>query len=281
MPSPFPGMDPYLEAPHLWPGVHHSLIVCFLEDLQPKLPPEYVAVIERRMVVEPTGQRLVPDVSIMADDVLTPWLLREGVAVREGPPTRTEGRPPRPLESFYWIESDDLEVPQGYLEIRTVGEGEVVTVVEVLSPSNKTRGQARDAYLDKQEALRQTSVNLVEIDLLRAGLHTVAAPARLLDPTDYRVCIRLGHRSHGFALTDFSVRQPLRPLPIPLRPDTPTVPLDLPGALRRCYDTGGFAKQIDYGLPPEPPLADDEARWAEALLREKGIRPEAPGAQSG
>ncbi|MCK4452049.1 MAG: DUF4058 family protein [Anaerolineae bacterium] len=26
MPSPFPGMDPYLEYPVRWPDVHHSLI---------------------------------------------------------------------------------------------------------------------------------------------------------------------------------------------------------------------------------------------------------------
>src|SRR5438094_8071451 len=68
MPSPFPGMDPYLETPHLWPDVHHELISQIRAALNPVLRPHYVARVELRVYVsdedDPGREALVPDVRV-------------------------------------------------------------------------------------------------------------------------------------------------------------------------------------------------------------------------
>ena len=63
MKTPFPGMDPYLEHPVLWEGVHARLIARIADQLQPLLDPRYVATVEERVFVE-GPQRRIPDVRI-------------------------------------------------------------------------------------------------------------------------------------------------------------------------------------------------------------------------
>lgn len=67
MPSPFPGMDPYLEHPDLWPGVHHWLIIEIARLLSPQLRPKYRVAVEVRMY-ETTGENSllvgIPDVTV-------------------------------------------------------------------------------------------------------------------------------------------------------------------------------------------------------------------------
>ncbi len=68
MPSPFPGMDPYLETPDLWPDVHHELISQIRQVLNPALRPRYVARVELRLYVsdddDPGRDVLILDVRI-------------------------------------------------------------------------------------------------------------------------------------------------------------------------------------------------------------------------
>src|SRR5437763_15907809 len=68
MPSPFPGMDPYLEAPELWPDVHHRLISEIQAALVPQLRPRYVARVELRVYTsdydDPGLEVLIPDVRV-------------------------------------------------------------------------------------------------------------------------------------------------------------------------------------------------------------------------
>jgi hypothetical protein len=60
----FPGMDPYLENPQLWPGVHNSLIIYLRDQLQPLLRPRYIAAVEERVYVESLERQYIPDVWI-------------------------------------------------------------------------------------------------------------------------------------------------------------------------------------------------------------------------
>lgn len=46
--TPFPGMDPYLEHPALWPDVHNSLVAALRDELTPLLAPRYYIGLERR-----------------------------------------------------------------------------------------------------------------------------------------------------------------------------------------------------------------------------------------
>jgi hypothetical protein len=122
----------------------------------------------------------------------------------------------------------------------------------------------------------RSRANLVEIDLLRGGQHTIAAPADRLGPSDYRLCIHGLEDPRTFEVFRLSVRDPLPNIGIPLRPGEPKAVLHLQEVLDRCYDEGAYDRVIDYTEEPDPPLSRKDAAWADALLRERGLRG-APG----
>src|SRR5262249_931303 len=165
MPSPFPGMDPYLEA-H-WRDIHARLIIYTSDALQGVLPKNLRARVEERVVLEaPEGIRFHP--------------LFPDVRVVEYPPARgLEARPkggaalPEPL----LVEAELEPYTEPFIEIIDRESGNrVVTVIEYLSPSNKMYGPNRDQYLHKQREICASDTNLVEINLNRIGVHTLAFP---------------------------------------------------------------------------------------------------------
>jgi hypothetical protein len=173
------------------------------------------------------------------------------------------------------VEGDE-EIRQGYVEICEERGGQVVTVIEVISPVNKTPGsRAHQTYLHKQADVRASDANLVEIDLLRRGAHVLSVPESCLErvrPFDYLIC---GHRAarHGiYQLYPRTVRQPLPRVGIPLRPEDRDVVLDLQAVFQRCYDSAPYARLLDYSSGPHTPLPPADAAWADALLRDKGLR---------
>jgi hypothetical protein len=152
--------------------------------------------------------------------------------------------------------------------------GEVVTLIELLSPANKV-GDGRDQYLKKQKDLLATKVNLVEIDLLSYGKETVLARnATILEPADWRYLINISRGGQRQRLEVYAV--PLRDrLPncrIPLRPPDEDVVLDLTAVFNRTYDIGSYDLLIDYNQPVPVPLSDAETVWLDNWLREKGAR---------
>ncbi len=161
MPSPFPGMDPFLEHPHFFPGLHGAMHVYIREALQARLPAPYFAEINERVWIETSARYVEPDTTVIQgiDDIRS----ETGVAVA----ARTQ-----PLV----FEVTDDERTEMEVEIRTRrdDEGErLVTVIEVLSLTNKTPGEkGRELYLEKQCEVLGSPVHLVEIDLLRGGEHT-------------------------------------------------------------------------------------------------------------
>lgn len=81
MPTPFPGMDPYLEHHTLWPNVHSRLVIALADDLAPRLRPRYCVAVEERTILSGPGDltfALRPDAV-----VIEPKQLNEGVAVYE------------------------------------------------------------------------------------------------------------------------------------------------------------------------------------------------------
>jgi len=263
-------MDPYLESPGLWKGVHDSLVYRMLEDLQPQLQPRYLAVLEGRLLLQPLDQLAVPG-SFRAG-----W---SDVSVKDTPAA------PRPASISVlptaaapeiavpeWVDEPDLRIWHSYLEIRDAENHSVVTVIEVLSPWNKSPGQGQEEYRAKQRVVLLSDANLVEIDLLRGGGHTVAVPPSKTPPSPYRICIHRIARPAGFELVRFGIRDPLPRVGIPLRPTDTDVALNLPEVFQRVYDTGVFDRLAHYDSPAEPPLADDDAAWADELLRARGYR---------
>jgi len=279
MKSPFPGMDPYLEAPEVFPDFHERLATMASEQLNAHLPRPYYARLEMRSevgIVEEgrSRRRIVPDVVIM-----TPPRVREAApsyAAVAGP--RTEISP----GVLVHIPTEPYQHP--FVEIRDAAHGHrLVTLIEIVSPSNKRLGADRKAYEAKQTEILNSDANLIEIDLLRSGerllpsIQLQAAVERL--NSDYLILINRSQGRQGFE-TDYLlypvlVREGLPCIPVPLAGDTPDLPLDLQTAFERVYLGGPYPRMIDYTLPPGPPLTEEDVAWADGLLREAGLRPAA------
>ena len=151
-----------------------------------------------------------------------------------------------------------------------------MTVIELLSPSNKRSGEWRSAYLQKQMSYMESSVNLVEIDFLRQGQHTVAVPDYALErvkPFYGIVSVWRFHMRHRFEVYPIRLQQRLPRIAVPLLPEDKDVVLDLQWVFNRCYDLGRYGLDIDYSQPPPVPLTGEEQAWIDKLLKEKGLRP--------
>lgn len=151
----------------------------------------------------------------------------------------------------------------------------MVTVIEVLSLSNKLPGEGRDLYLKKRTELKHGGVSLVEIDLLRAGERLLPVPSRLVPDshrTPYQVCVRRGWQPATVELYRVPLRERLPVIKVPLREADRDVPLDLQALIDQCYGNGGYDDDLDYRIPLDPPLEADDAAWADALLRSQGRR---------
>ena len=264
MPSPFPGMDPYLEDPEIWPDVHHALITAVRADLQARLPSRYRARIDVRLVIqEPEPYAYLPDVTV--SEVSEP---EAHYATMADPGTGITADEP------VTVVASGEPIRQGFIEIRFSRGGEVVTVIEILSPSNEGRGHGRKEYLQKQQDLLESDIHLIEIDLLRGGEHTIAAPPySLRDLTgDYWGCVHRAENGPEFEIYAAPIRQRLPRIKVPLRAPDPDVVLDLPAAFSRCYDEARYEREIDYAADPAVPLRPEDREWASALLTAAGLR---------
>jgi hypothetical protein len=253
MPTPFPGMDPYLERPGLWEEVHAGLIVAIQQYLSALLRPRYRVAIERRTYLalldtEPFAGK--PDVLLVAADDVPP-------------PTAA------PLQQTTTLTAElpmPEEVVERFLEIREVATGAVITVIELLSPTNKLPGAGRLAYERKRLRLLASASHLVEIDLLRTG---PPLPLRLppgTAPGDYRMVISRAPQRPTAEVLLFRVRDPIPALSIPLQPGEPEPQLPLNQVLHTLYDNAGYDLGVDYRQPPDPPLTEADAAWAATLL---------------
>jgi hypothetical protein len=271
MASPFPGMDPYLEQ--FWGDVHQRLVTYACDQLQGALPGDLRARIQERVFVEsPTAERnMYPDVRVV----------ERGRRLGRGPAAPAGGvAVAEPLR----IRLPDEPVTQGYIEILDVGSGrQVVTVIEILSPSNKFAGPGRKLYTQKQQECQAAGVALVEIDLLRDGPWALAIPEYLVPASHrlvYRVCVMRPGVEWLAEVYRVPLRERLPAINIPLRPSDGDVSLDLGVLVKQCYHNGGYDDDIDYQADPVTPLAPEDASWADALLREQGRRVKRP-ARSG
>jgi hypothetical protein len=170
---------------------------------------------------------------------------------------------------------DSEPLRQGFIEIIDIKSGRrVVTVIEIVSPSNKARGPGRELYLKNQRELREGNVSSVEIDLLGAGNHILAAPLERIpcgQRAPYAACVRRGWKLLQVEYDRLPLRERLPAIAIPLRQTDRDVAIDLQALIDRCYEEAAY-DDIDYGEHPDPPLTPTDAQWADALLREQGRR---------
>lgn len=251
MSYPFPGMNPWLENPALWKGVHQRLITALADLLAPQLEPRYFVAVETHTYISTSPtlpiQSRYPDVSVLKiSEAALPYASAPATAM----PVIVDLPLPEPYE-------------EPYLEVRLLPDGEVVTVLELLSHTNKRAGDERRSYLQKREALIDSDVHFVEIDLLRAHQPMPYTEHRL---ADYRIFIHRREMRRKAHLYPFTVQQAVPTFPLPLLPGDQEPQVDLGALLHELYDRARYRLVIDYSQPPTPSLNDEDAAWATACL---------------
>ncbi|APW62301.1 DUF4058 family protein [Paludisphaera borealis] len=254
MPSPFPGMNPWIEQEGIWVDFHAAFIPAIRRQLAQQVLPKYIVLMEEQVSIH----------EVPASRVRS---MRPDLAI-----TRPErGREPRAavgvaeIEAPYHPSLPEEEVErQPYLEIRDRENRELVTVIELLSPSNKRPGEDRWKDLEKRRAVRRGTAHLVEIDLLRGY-----PPMPLEDrpECDYSVLVSRAERRPVVDFWPIDVRDRLPVVPIPLRSPDGDAQVDLQAALDQVYDDAGYVHFIYQGNP-NPALAPEDAEWAESFLPE-------------
>lgn len=245
--SPFPGMDPFLEDPAEWGGVHTWLLTSIGEQLTRAVAPNFSVKIEQHVSLmtenETRTRQVVPDVYVVETWPQDTWA---GTAVGIMTPTIV-----KPLY--------ELEVTERWIEIRDKRDPEVVTTIELFSPFNKAKKSAgRTAFLRKRNNVMMTRTHWVEIDLLRAG----ERPPEVAGKSDYYALLKRSGVLDAYEVWYFDLRDRLPTIAIPLRQPFTDVPLDLQRAFADAYRRGNYANDIDYtGAVPEPAVRPPIAKW--------------------
>ena len=261
--NPFPGMNPWLET--RWPGVHLRLIALMLEALGSELPDDLVADGEVRVDVEAAGKGYRPDIAIIEPG--EEW--KHGLPPRWQPETNGGGV----MTATQPLIIEMTEERERWIEIRTEG-GELVTVIELLSPANKGAGQ--DAYVEKRNDLISGRVNVVEIDLLRAGKRSVNLHREFWTHPDRRgaestvVCVTRAALRTRREVYFTPLRERLPAIRVPLRVTDRDVVLDVQALIDRCYSTGRYW-MLNHRQPLHPPLPETDLAWAGERLHEAGF----------
>jgi len=254
-------MNPYLEHPELWPGVHHWLIVELARSLSPQLRPKYRVAVEVR-IYETIGEQSllvgIPDLTLKGSQATAKQPIAN-VAVVDSPTLPQTVEVPLPET-----------VKQGYLEVREVATSEVVTAIEILSPINKRSGEGRKQYESKRNKVLGSSTHLVEIDLLRKGQPMPVYRSNL--PTHYRILVSQGNRRPQADLYAFNLPDAIPSFPLPLKPGDREPWVDLQLLLNDVYDQASYDLALDYTQEPVPQLREEDRVWVNTWLTEQKLR---------
>jgi hypothetical protein len=253
-------MNPYLELPALWHEFHNRLIVAISDALTPYLQPRYYVAVETRTYMDDDN----PELLVGIPDAIVLTASKAPVVPPATTATQTrlkQIRLPMPVE-----------VKERYLEVREVGTHQVITVIEVLSPKNKRKGEGRTAYEKKRQRvlgssshLVESSSHLVEIDLLRENLPMPMIGVE--ETSDYRIVVsRATHRPMA-DLYEFQLKEAIPSFSLPFKPNDPELAVDLQAIVLGVYDRGSYQFRIDYHQPvPPPKLSEADQLWVDELL---------------
>ncbi len=260
MPSPFPGMDPYIEAPRNWSDFHVDLATEIRAHLNTLILPAYYATAVTHVaydvieIARSKPRSIYPDVGVWrtSSSAKTPAATAVMAPIIDRPQA----------QSMVKVE---VALRLANVEVREAGTDSLVTAIEILSPVNKRTGLERQNYLRKRRELLRADVHVMEIDLLRGGQRT---PLEITPPpTPYYVTLAHADQRPYVDIWPIGLETRLPVVPIPLYEPDPDVPLDLGAVVRSVYERGGYVARIDYRQPPPPPaLTDEQAAWVETLL---------------
>jgi Protein of unknown function (DUF4058) len=249
-------MNPYLESPSGWAGVHHWLITELARALGLLLPANYYVAVEERVYdISDAESTLIgiPDNAVAKRNVAPPPGSFQGPIATLSQPTTV-------------ILPSPISINEGYLEVRKAGTHQVITVIEILSPTNK-QGEGRIKYEEKRQDILASQTHLVEIDLLRKGKSMAFSSATT--PTHYRILVSQSQRRPRADLYGFNLQEMIPTFPLPLTGEDAEPMINLKTYLDNLYDLGRYELQLDYVQePPQPKLADADRQWCNSILQQ-------------
>ncbi len=250
MPSPFPGMNPYLERAAVWRTFHQNYLYALQAAITGQVGDRYVVQLDTTLYIhEPAAdQRRLFGIG--------------DAAVTGGPGGGSAAAAPLAAPVYGMLPSG-IEIEEiDRIVIRDREGEELVAVLELLSPTNKAAGPDREQYLGKRRQVFRSRSHFVELDLLRGG---AKLPLAGLPHCDYYAIVSRAGERPRVGIWPWGLRDAMPVIPIPLRPGDPDVRLDLKTALDRIYDEQRYARSI-YASPPEPRLSPADAAWAAQFL---------------
>jgi hypothetical protein len=251
MPSPFPGMNPYLEQEDVWQDFHDAMIPAIRDALSPLVSPHFIVKIQEHLYIhEPEAKKRY---RVGSGDVN---LIRPIDALGSGGDTATLAAPAHIVLPHVEMET------QTFLEIRDRKDRELITVIEILSPTNKKPGPDREQYLAKRGNVLRSAAHFVEIDLLRGWPKMPGEEAPI---SDYSVMVSVVEERPRGDYWPIALKDPLPPIPIPLREPVSVAPLDLQSVLHYVFDRA-YYKDYIYEGSPIPVLGKDDLAWAQTVI---------------
>ncbi len=254
MTRPFPGMDPYLEMQPFWSDFAPRFLNAMSIQLLGRLFPDYEVRMEEYLLVSSDDEplhRTAPDISIS-----TPHWWSDG-----GEATAANGGVGVAEITSVELEYPDSEpITQRHLSVIHRPSERVVTVIELLSPINKTPGKdGLSGYLQKRTEFLGSDCHVIEIDLLRGGRRLPMA--RPLPAGDYFVFIgRVGNKKQAQVIA-WPLRAKLPTIPVPLLPEDAETSLDLDAAFAAAYEPVMYGRRLPYRQPLVPSLSETDRGW--------------------
>lgn len=164
------------------------------------------------------------------------------------------------------------EHQEEFIEIRQRVDNRLVTLIDVVSPINKSRKQGRDAYLETRKAARGCNAGIVEVDLVLQGQPMLDYSRDGLPEWDYAITVTRSTQPDRYEIYTTTLQKRLPRFKIPLATDDRDTVLDLQALFARCYDQGSFASQIDYRRDPSLKLDETDRKWIDEWLKSQKIR---------
>ena len=259
MPSLFPGIDPYLEAQGYWGDLHPRFVTYLCDALNDILPKPYVAQLGEQLrlmdVTRREAKRIIPDVAILGS---------------ERKPASRAARS-KQAGGILTLEPVTIPLPRVTMEVRDVWieilrlpKKAPVSVIEVLSPTNKV-GVGYSEYLQKRRQMIRQKVHLIELDFLLGGSRLPMD--RALPPGDYYAMVARARRRPDCDVYAWTIRDRLPAIPIPLLAPDPDIALDLGRVFATAYERGRYGRLIDYSMPLTLVRKPAERAWAEGIAR--------------
>jgi hypothetical protein len=245
-------MNPYLEQPDAWPDFHSAFSSHARDDLAERVGDNYFVKIEMQLY-----RRELPEDHLR-------HFGESDLGIGQIPQPRESSSP----SSCVLSAPVRLTLPtvvterHTWLEIRARDDRRLVTVLELLSPSNKAAGPDHEDYLRKRNRILRSQTHLVEIDFRRGG-HRPRPPA--LPPCDYYALVSRTEDRPELGFWPIRLRDPLPTIPVPLAAPDPDVLLDLQTLLHRIYDRAHYNRFI-YANQPEPALSSEDQEWARQFI---------------